>query len=76
MKYRGLHIVESRSSRGTMQGYMVKRLVGDDNALHLIPETFGTIEAARKWATQWTNEGATCGHPLNNKMDKTLLVFK
>ena len=73
MKYRGLHIVPSLSSRGTLQGYQVKRLISDGYALHLIPKVFSTERKARLWAD--TFNPSKVGHPLT-KEDKTILEFK
>lgn len=73
MFYKGLHIVESLSSRKRVQGYQVKRMVSDDYPLHL-QAVFATEQEARAWVDN-DFDPAQVMHRLT-KEDKTILTLK
>lgn len=74
MKYKGVHICESLSSRQRVQGYLVKRIPVDDFPLHLNPPMFVTEQEAKKWIDN-EYDPRNVGHDLT-KPDERPYVLK
>ena len=74
MYYQGVRICPSINSRGTVQGYHVKRMESDAVALHLRPAMFVTEQEAKDWV-DYDYDPNKVGHPLT-KPDTRPLILK
>ena len=72
--YNGVRICPKVNTRGTVQGYEVKRMASDIAPLHLRPVLFETEQEAMEWIDN-EYDPAKVGHPLT-KPDKRPLILK